>query len=108
MYISERLNFNHREDLDFDLESISVEIKVGNCKPFLVTTIYRPPDKPVENFDQIESLISTTELEGKESIPTGDLNCDFLCESNNNTKKDIIYLSFFPADKRTNKNNIGY
>ena len=57
MYISESLNFNHREDLDFDLESISVKIKVGKYKPFLVTTIYRPPDKPVSYFDQIESLI---------------------------------------------------
>ena len=56
MYISESLNFNHREDLDFDLESISVEIKAGKYKPFLVTTIYRPPDKPVAYFDQIESL----------------------------------------------------
>ena len=68
MHISESLNFNHREDLDFDLESISVGIKVGKYKPFLVTTIYRPPDKPVSYFDQIESLISTTELEGKESV----------------------------------------
>ena len=97
MYISESLNFNHREDLDFDLESISVEIKVGKYKPFLVTTIYRPPDKPVSYFDQIESLISTTDLEGKESILIGDLNCDFLCESNNNIKnlKRIIFTYGF-------------
>ena len=84
MYISESLNFNHREDLEFDLESISVEIKVHEYKSFLVTTIYRPQDKPVAYFDQIESL--TSELEGKESILIGDLNCDFLCESNNDTK----------------------
>ena len=49
MYISKSLNFN-----DFDLESISVEIKVSKYKPFLVTPIYRPPDKPVSYFDQIE------------------------------------------------------
>ena len=95
MYISESLNFNHREDLDFDLESISVEIKVGKYKPFLVTTIYRPPDKPVSYFDQIESLIITIELEGKESILIGDLNCDFLCESNNNTKNLKRILSTY-------------
>ena len=69
MYISESLNFNH---LDFDLESISVEIIVGKYKPFIVTTIYRPSDKSVAYFDQIESLISITELEGKESILIGD------------------------------------
>ena len=92
VYISESLNFNHREDLDFD-----IEIKVGKYKPFLVTTIYRPPDKPVAYFDQIESLISTSELEGKESILIGDLNCDFLCESNNNTNnlKRIVFTYGF-------------
>ena len=99
MYISESLNFNHGEDLDFDLESNSAEIKVGKYKPFHVTTIYRPPDKPVAYSDQIESLISTSELEGKESILIGDLNCDFLCESNNNTKnlKRIIFTYGFPS-----------
>ena len=97
IYISERLNFSRREDLDFDLESISVEIKVSKYRPFLVTTVYRPPDKPVSYFDQIESLISTTELEGKESMLIGDSNCDFLCESNNNTKnlKRILFIYGF-------------
>ena len=103
MYVSESLNFNHKEDLDFDLESISVKIKVGKYKPFLVTTIYRSPDKPVAYFDQIESLISNSELDEKESTLIGNLNCDFLCESNNNTKnpKRILFTyGFFPADKK--------
>ena len=97
MYISESLNLNHREDLAFDLESIPVEIKIGKYKLFLVTAIYRPPDKPVAYYDQVESLISTTELEGKESILIGDLNCDFLCESNNNAKnlKRILFTYGF-------------
>ena len=87
MYLNESLNVKHIEDLfDFDFESISVEIKIGDYKPFLVTTIYRPPHKPVAYCDQIETLISTTDLEGKESVLMGDLNCDLLCESNNNTK----------------------
>ena len=86
MYLNESLNVKHKEDLDFNIESISVEIKIGNYKPFLVTTIYRPPDKPVAYFDQIETLISSTDLEGKESILMGDLNCDLLCESNNITE----------------------
>ena len=66
MYVNESLNVKHRGDLDFDTESISVEIKIGNCKSFLVTTIYRPPDKPVAYFDQIETLISSIlTLEGR-------------------------------------------
>ena len=35
MYLNESLNVKHREDLDFDIESISVEIKIGNYKPFM-------------------------------------------------------------------------
>ena len=88
MNLNESLNVKHREDLDFDIESISVEIKIGNYKPFLVTTIYRPPNKPVAHFDQIETLFSR-----KESVLMGDLNCDLLCVSNNNTK-NLKRLSF--------------
>ena len=110
MYISESLNFNHREDLDFDLESITVEIKVGKYKLFLVTTIYRPPDKPVACFDQIESLISTTELERKESILVGDLIVTSYVSQITTPKilKGYYLPMVFPADKRTNKNNIRY
>ena len=65
MYLNESLNVKHREDLDFHIEFISVETKIGNYKPFLVTTIYRTPDKPVVYFDQIETLTSSTDLKGR-------------------------------------------
>ena len=106
MYLNESFNVKYREDLDFDIESISVEIKIGNYKPFLATTIYRPPDKPVAYFDQIETLLSSTDLERKESILMGGLNCDLLCESNNNKKSEkiVIHLWVFSVNKRTNKN----
>ena len=86
MYIHNSLDFKLRDDLDFNLESVSIEIKVGNFKPFLVTSLYRPPHKPVEYFGQIESLISATDCDGKESIIIGDTNCDFSTDSNNDTK----------------------
>ena len=34
MYLNESLSVKYREDLDFDKESISVEIKIGNYKLF--------------------------------------------------------------------------
>ena len=86
MYIHNSLDFKLRDDLDFNLESVSIEIKVGNFKPFLVTSLYRSPHKPVEYFGQIESLISATDCDGKESIIIGDTNCDFSTDSNNDTK----------------------
>ena len=48
MYIRESLNYKLRDDLDF-------EIKVGNFRSFLVTSLYRPPKKPVEYFDRTEA-----------------------------------------------------
>ena len=86
MYIRESLNYKLRDDLDFDIESISVEIKVGNFRSFLVTSLYRPVQKPVEYFDRIEALISATEADRKESIIIGDTNCDFPCDNSNDTR----------------------
>ena len=71
MYIRESLNYKLREDLDFDIESISAEIKVGNFRSFIVTSLYRPPQKPVEYFDRIEALISAIDSGRKESIIIG-------------------------------------
>ena len=86
MYIRESLNYKLRDDLVFDIESISAEIKVGNFRSFLVTSLYRPPKKPIEYFDRIEALISATEADRKESIIIGDTNCDFLCDNSNDTR----------------------
>ena len=86
MYIRESLNYKLRDDLDFDNESISAEVKVGNFRSFLVTSLYRPPKKPVEYFDRIKALISATEADRKDSIIIGDTNCDFLCDNSNDTR----------------------
>ena len=86
MYIRESLHYKLRDDLDFDIESISAKVKVGNFGSFLVTSLYRPPKKPVEYFDRIEALISATEADRKESIIIRDTNCDFLCDNSNDTR----------------------
>ena len=66
MYIRESLNYKLRDDLDFDIESISAEIKVGNFRSFLVILFYRPSkNHAVEYFDRIEALISATEADRK-------------------------------------------
>ena len=48
LYIHKSLNFKQCDDLyKYEVEAVSAEIKVGNYKPFIVTSLYRPPDKPV-------------------------------------------------------------
>ena len=96
LYVNKNLSYKVRTDLMVDkLESVSVQIKNGSFKPFIVTSIYRPPEKPVSYFSHIECLIASLESEIKESIIMGDTNCDFLNPSNNNTKNLKRILNSF-------------
>ena len=72
--------------MDCNVESVSVQIKVGHYRPFIVTSLYRPPEKPVSHFQDIEKTLSAIEADGKEAIIMGDTNCDYLNQSNNDTK----------------------
>ena len=86
--IHKSINYRLREDLqNTNVESISIQVKVGNYKPFIVTSpIYRPPGKSVNHFYDIDALFSIIEAEEKESIYLGDTNCDMLDLTNNDTK----------------------
>ena len=79
LYINKTVNYRLREHLrNTNVESISIQVKVGNYKPFIVTSIYRPPGKTVKHFNDIDALFSIIEAEEKESICLGDTNCDML------------------------------
>ena len=78
-------NYKVRNDLvSTELEAVCVEIIKPHSKPFLVTTIYRPPSALSEFFDHFEKLIKAIENEHKEMYILGDLNCDML-----KTDKDL-------------------
>ena len=99
LYIHKSLNFKVKEDLmKYDIETISVQVKIGNYKPFIVTSIYVPPKVPTDKFSEIEALVATIDNENKESIIIGDINCNYDDPSNHYTKhlKKII-----PAYKLT-------
>ena len=66
---------------------------MGNYKPFIVTTLYRPPGKPVAYFNDINTLFGTIDCEDKETIHLGDTNCDMLDFANNDTKHLIKLLT---------------
>ena len=87
LYIHQNINFELKGELMCDeIESISVQIKNGKFKPFIVTSIYRPPGKPVSYFDKLEYLFGQLESQNKEFIILGDTNCGFDTPSVNNTK----------------------
>jgi hypothetical protein len=48
------------------------------CKPFIVIVWYRVPGSPIDLFNHLEHVLHSVELEGKDYILMGDLNCDLL------------------------------
>ena len=97
MYISEKITWKRRQDLEKpEVEFMVIEIIQNKAKNFLVCTLYRPPEsseylhKNFNNiFADILTLINTTCLE---SIILGDLNADYLKRSCCKHLKDIIRL----------------
>ena len=72
LYINQNIQFEPKRELMCDeIESLSVQTKNGKFKPFIVTSIYRPPGKPVSYFNKLESLFSMLEAQNKESIIIG-------------------------------------
>ena len=91
IYLRSSINYIIRQDLiSSELEAVCVEIIKPHSRPFLVTTIYRPPNASSEFFDHFEKLIKAIDDENKEMYILGDLNCDML-----KTDKD----SNFPTKK---------
>ena len=60
------------------LETITVEINKPRAKPFFLNTWYKPPDMPVEAFNEYEQCIQKMDGENKKIICIGDFNCDWL------------------------------
>ncbi len=91
IYLRSSINYKVRDDLvPSELEAVCIEIIKPHSKPFLVTTVYRPPSALPEFFDHFERLIKAIDNENKEMYILGDLNCDLLkpdSESNIPTKK---------------------
>jgi endonuclease/exonuclease/phosphatase family metal-dependent hydrolase len=75
-----------------DLEIITVEISKPKSKPFLVSCWYRPPDSPVEIFNNHEELVKKMDSENMEVILIGDFNCDWSQIANKNANSQTKKL----------------
>lgn len=60
------------------LETVTVEIFKPKAKSFLINTWYRPPNTPIDLFEDDEICIKKMDAEDKEPICIGDFNCDWL------------------------------
>ena len=79
IYLRSSINYKIRKDLvPPQLEAVCVEIIKPHSKPFLVTTVYRPPSSLPKFFDDFEKLIKAIDNENKEMYILGDLNCNMV------------------------------
>ena len=86
-YIRNSINFQVRSDLNKDdIEFLAIEINKDKIKHFLISTWYRPPNSSIDLFNKFENILRLIDIEEKESIIVGDLNCDLL----NKSQEDYI------------------
>ena len=79
IFLRSSINYQNRSDLvPNDLEGVCLEIFKPNSKPFVIASIYRPPDCSSDFFTNFESMIKAIDNEDKELHILGDLNCNML------------------------------
>ena len=82
IYLRSSINYKVRDDLvPSELEAVCIEITKPHSKPFLVSTVYRPPNAHSEFFDHFENLIKVIDDENKELYILGDLTWPFKQQS---------------------------
>ena len=79
IYARSTINYQIRNDLlPSNLEAVSIEINKPNSKPFLVVSVYRPPDAPPSFFTDLEDIVNKIDDERNDLYILGDFNCDLI------------------------------
>ena len=84
VYIKNSMTYRRRYDFEIeDIESICIEIKVPNVKPFLIIFIYRPPNSAQSWVDKFETQREAIDILNMETHLIGDININYLPTNNN-------------------------
>ena len=100
LYISNKQDFVRRKDLELtEIESIWIEIRIKKSKNILLCATYRPLDSSLHLTDnsayiisKFSNTLSTASKENIEIILTGDLNFNYLNNTDHREIKDIFLL----------------
>lgn len=77
VYIGDHINYTRRHDLeDHYIESVWIEIKLKNCKSFLICSVYRPPSSKSEWIDHFSKQLDKSTSICDEVYIMGDINID--------------------------------
>ena len=104
IYVRNTISYrNLSHTIPDNLEAVVVEIHKPNSRPFIVSTIYRPPNSTVDIFGKIEYFISKFDCEHNEFYLLGDLNCNMLDTSSHVTKKLNLLLESYQLYQMINQ-----
>ena len=77
LYFRNTLTCTRRSELEISkIETIWAEVELPNAKPFLIFTVYRPPNVRKKWIDLFEENLSIAQATGLEYIVMGDFNID--------------------------------
>ena len=82
LYVRDSIQYILRNNIpNSNLGLLCIEVQPYKGKPFLLSTLYRPPKDPVTTFLRVEVVLSYLDSESKEMILMGDTNCDLSKDS---------------------------
>ena len=96
-FIRSDVNYE-RKNLEIKrIEAIWIGVSFTKANPILICFMYRSPDSSEyldENFlTYFDNMIETVDYENKETILTGNLNCNYLVHNDHKEIKEILYRS---------------
>ena len=100
VYVKNCVNYVRRNDLESEgIELICLEIIPVHTKSFFVSILYRPPNSSkhlCKSFsEKFNELLHKMNEENKEIIIIGDINCNYLDNTNNKDIKELLALNGF-------------
>lgn len=95
IYLQSHFEFKSRNECNFSnpdvIESLFIEICIPNGKNIIAGTIYRPPNKNIEEFlEVLNQITSTITKENKHCYIMGDFNIDLLQHDKHPTTNQFL------------------
>ena len=79
LYLRKSLKYIRRQEYEISkIETIWAEISLPNSKPFLICSVYRPPNVKCEWIDLFEEELCIAQATGLEFILMGDFNIQLI------------------------------
>ena len=94
VYTREVHSFKERKDLNLEnLEMICCEINKPQSKPTLISAWYRLPNSEMKIFDSFEIFLKKCDVESKELLIIGDINCNILKSPRDSNTNKLMFLT---------------